>query len=294
VLGAIFALLMAAPLHAQAPFYTDDTGVTEYGKLHLEAYDEIDALQSMQFPDLRQNTANLKVNMGLPHGFELDLDAPYITIERTSNTRSSHGVGDTNLGLKWQVRAPSSESRSPGFAMSFYVEMPTGNVRQELGSGETDYWLNLITQFPWSDLTRFNVNLGILFAGNTSTGVVGIETTRGQVYTGGLSMVHDFSSKFSLGGEVYGGIADTTGLDRTQLQAMVGAQYTVHDGITLFMGVVSGTYTGSPRLGGQIGFAIDFPAWFQPPNRTASRAGARLPAHDFLGSSHSLGESNDL
>ena len=52
----------------------------------------------------------------------------------------------------------------------------------------TDYWLNLISQESLSDKTRINVNLGYLFAGNSSTGVLGIQSTRGHVYTGGLSV----------------------------------------------------------------------------------------------------------
>ena len=270
VLLVFWMLFQAEAAFAQAPFYTDDTGVTDPGTLHIEASDEIDALQSMQYPDLRQNTANLKVNVGVPHGFEIDIDAPYILIDRDTGSSDSHGIGDTNLGLKWSTRSASDTPTTPAFAASFYVEFPTGNARQELGSGLTDYALNLIGQFPVSELTRFNVNVGILFAGNTSTGVVGIETTRGQVYVGGLSVMHDFSPHFTLGGEVYGGIADTKGLDRTQLQAMLGGQYAVRDGLVVYAGLITGTYTGSPRLGGQIGVAIDFPHLFGASSRSAS------------------------
>jgi hypothetical protein len=247
---------------AQAPFYTDDTGVADPGMLHVEASDELDALQSMQYPDLRQNTATLKTNVGLPHGLELDLDFPYIAIDRSSVTSSSRGIGDTNLGVKWRIREGSAASHSPALAASFYTEFPTGDSRQNLGSGLIDYALNLIAQVPASDQTRITVNLGILFAGNTSTGVVGIETTRGHVYTGGLSVLYDATSRLTLGGEVYGGVADTVGLDRTQLQTMLGAQYAVREGLSFYIGLIAGTYTASPSLGGVIGFALDFPHWF--------------------------------
>ena len=251
--------LWSTPLWAQAPFYTDDTGVTESGTLHIEVFDEIDGLQSAQYPDLRQNTANFKVNIGLPYNFEFDIDAPYILIDRSSQAQDSHGVGDTNMGVKWVIHQPSTGSHIPTLAASFYVEFPTGDAAQELGSGETDYWLNFIAQEAFSETTRMNVNLGILFAGNTSTGVVGIETTRGQVYVGGLSVLHDCSDKFTLGAEIYGGVSDNSGLDRTQLQTMIGAQYAIREHLTIFLGVLAGTFTGSPRLGGQIGFAVDVP-----------------------------------
>jgi hypothetical protein len=255
-------LLASGPLAAQMPFYTDDTAVTDPGTLHVEAFDEIDALQSMQFPDLRQNTVNLKVNVGLPHGLELDVDAPYLTIERAAGSRSSRGVGDTDMGVKWNLHEATPNSHVPALAVSFYTEFPTGDARQELGSGLTDYWLNFIAQTPVSERTRFNINLGILFAGNTSTGVVGIETTRGQVFTGGISVLHDFTPKLTLGGEIYGGISDKDGLDRTQLQTMLGAQYAIRDNLTICLGLIAGTYAASPRLGGQIGISMDFPDTF--------------------------------
>ena len=67
LLFLLFAVLLDAKLtDAQLPFYTDDPAVTERGKLHFEFFDEYDALQSSQFPDLRQNTANFKLNYGLP------------------------------------------------------------------------------------------------------------------------------------------------------------------------------------------------------------------------------------
>ena len=267
---------------AQAPFYTDDTGVADPGMLHVEASDELDALQSMQYPDLRQNTAILKTNVGLPHGLELDLDFPYIAIDRSSVKSSSRGIGDTNLGVKWRIREGSATSFGPALAASFYTEFPTGDSRQNLGSGLIDYWLNLIAQVPVSDRTRITVNLGILFAGNTSTGVIGIETTRGHVYTGGLSVLCDVSSRLTLGGEVYGGIADTVGLNRTQLQTMLGTQYAVRDGLSLYFGLIAGTYTTSPRLGGVIGFAVDFPHLFHAPARSAPQRSARAPRATIL------------
>ncbi len=270
-LATLSLLFISGPALAQMPFYTDDPAVTEPGTLHLEAFDELDALQSSQFPDLRQNTANLKVNVGLPHGLELDVDAPYLAIYRTAGVASSRGVGDTDFGIKWSLRETAPQTRLPAVAVSFYVEVPTGDTRQELGSGLTDYWLNFAVQQPLSERTRFNVNLGVLFAGNTSTGVVGIETTRGHVFTGGISLLHDLNSRLTVGGEVYGGIADSDGLDRTQLQGLLGLQYVIRSNMTICLALVGGMYAASPKIGGQLGIALDFPVLgFLKPRPTAA------------------------
>ena len=252
-------LCICEPLHAQLPFYTDDTGVTDAGKLHFEFFNEYDSLQ-LQYPNLRQNTANFKLNYGLPHNLELDVDFPYLAIYRAPGSQPSSGVGDTNMGIKWRFRNATSGSRLPSLAASLYIEVPTGDASQQLGSGLTDYWLNFIAQEPFSEKTRLTANVGLLFAGNTSTGAIGTQNTRGQVYTGGLSLLHDFTPRLTLGGELYGGYAENAKLGRSQLQAMGGGEYTLRDGLTFCFGLLGGEYVASPRIGGQLGFTMDFPA----------------------------------
>jgi hypothetical protein len=257
------ALVYAVPALAQLPFYTDDPAVTTRGKWHFEFFNEFDALQSSQYPDLRQNTANLKLNYGLPHRLELDVDSPYLSVFRATGVQSSKGIGDTNLGVKWEFHKASQHLRLPNLGASLYVEFPTGDRQKQLSSGLTDYWLNFIAQEPLSEKTRININLGYLFAGNTSTGVLGIETTRGHVYTGGASVLHDFTPRLTLGIEAYGGLSSNDVLGRSQLQFLAGGQYVLRHGLALSFGLLGGKYVASPRVGGQIGFSIDFPVVFR-------------------------------
>jgi hypothetical protein len=251
-------LCVSGRLYAQLPFYTDDPAVTERGKWHFEFFDEYDALQ-LQYPDSRQNTANFKLNYGLPHNLEVDVDSPYLSIYRTAGNQPSTGIGDTNMGLKASLLKESATSRAPALAASFYVELPTGDANQQLGSGLKDYWLNLIAQKSLSPKTRITGNLGYLFAGNTSTGALGVQTTRGHVFPGGLSLLHDFRPSLTLGGEVFGAYTGNGSLGKSQFQAMAGGQYVLRKGVSLCFGMLGGKYVASPRLGGQIGFAIDIP-----------------------------------
>jgi hypothetical protein len=258
LLSLICALCVCERLYAQLPFYTDDPTVTERGKWHFEFFDEYDALQ-LQLPNLKQNTANFKLNYGLPHNFEVDVDSPYLSIYRSAGNQPSTGVGDTNMGIKRLFRKESPTSWAPALAASFYVELPTGDASQHLGSGLSDYWLNLIAQKALSPKTRITGNLGYLFAGNTSTGALGTQNTRGHVFPGGLSMLHDFRPSLTLGGEIFGAYTGNGDLGKSQFQAMAGGQYVIRKGLTFCFGVLGGKYVASPRLGGQIGFAIDFP-----------------------------------
>jgi hypothetical protein len=257
-LFVVCAMAIAPQLPAQMPFYTDDPDVTDRGKWHFEFFNEYDGLQSSQYPDLRQNTANFKLNYGLPHNLEWDIDAPYLSIYRAPEAQSASGIGDTDLGLKWNFRK-SARPFSPALAASLYIEFPTGDTHKQLSSGLRDYWLNFIAQEPLTDKTRLTLNLGFLFAGNTSTGVVGIQTTHGHVYTGGLSLTHDFNPRLTLGCEAYGGVADTSGLGKDQLQGLGGGSYTLRNGFSLAFALLGGKFEASPRIGGQVGFAVDFP-----------------------------------
>src|SRR5215472_3132088 len=140
VLLLLCVLCATKSLQAQLPFYTDDPSVTEKGNWHFEFFNEFDALQHSQYPNLRQNWANFKLNYGLPYNLELDFDAPYLAIFRAVGAPTSTGLGDTDMGLKWNFHKASQASRLPALGVSLYIEFPTGDTRQQLGSGLTDYW----------------------------------------------------------------------------------------------------------------------------------------------------------
>jgi hypothetical protein len=274
-----FCALSSGPLLAQMPFYTDNADVTERGTLHFEFFNEFDGLQSAQYPNLRQNTFNSKVNYGLPYSLELDFDIPYLSIYRAPGSETSHGGGDADMGVKWNFRKQAHPMSIPALSASMYIEFPTGDASQQLGSGLTDYWLNSIAQESLSATTRLNANFGFLFAGNTSTGVLGIQTTRGHVYTGGLSLQHDFTPRLTLGIEAYGGFDDNNGLGKDQFQGLGGGQYQLNPRMAVTFAVLGGAHIASPAAGGQVGFEIDFPlrhpakqsAFTQPLPTTTSR-----------------------
>jgi len=68
------------------------------------------------------------------------------------------------------------------------------------------------------------LNGGILFSGNETTGVVGIKT-RGTVFTGGGSLVKQFSPKLQLGVELTSALQSDFQLGKGQLQTLLGGNY---------------------------------------------------------------------
>ena len=254
------ALVFARPSFtlAQQPFYTDDADVTPAHKVHLEIFDEYDWLQQSQRPHLKQNTLNMRINYGLGKGLELDLDSPLIAImnDTTASVRRPFGIGDTNFGIKYNIRP--EQGRSPALAVAAYVETPTGNSRSGLGSGLTDIWVYGIVQKAVAPPLVLRINGGYLFTGNTSTGVVGITTAHGHVATMGASIVRTLTRRFDLGTEVTAAIAPNPDLQRAQLQFLIGGNYAITEGLTLDIGVIGGHYVASPRIGLQIGFSFDY------------------------------------
>jgi hypothetical protein len=164
------------------------------GKFHLEIYDEHDILQRSAYPTKRQNTAVFTLDYGITDKLEVGVNAPMITLSnsRVAIPRNLNGVGDTQFGLKYNFLAEREKSKLPALAAVFYVEAPTGNSNRQLGSGLTDYWLYGIAQKSLTKKTKGRLNGGILFSGNSSTGLIGIRTGRGHIYTGDASLVRFF------------------------------------------------------------------------------------------------------
>jgi hypothetical protein len=180
---AIFFIFLPSHVHAQLPFYTDDADTTEKGKFHFEFFNEHDWLQEFSLPGTRQNTSNFTVNYGLTNRIELGINAPVLRIINTKDSLlgSPMGLGDTQLGVKIKLREEREGSRIPAMSVVFYVEAPTGSTKKQTGSGLVDYWLYGVLQKSLSKRIMGRLNGGILFAGNNSTGLIGIEGTRGQV-----------------------------------------------------------------------------------------------------------------
>jgi hypothetical protein len=159
--------------------------VTEAKRFHLKFSNQFSWLPSSAFPNLRQNAGVVQLNYGLAYGLEIGVDSPLLAIfnaqERTP--RIPVGVGDTNITLKWNFRQERHESRWPALTISCAVETPTGNAERELGSGVADFGFNTIVQKTLGAKTILRVNNGLLFSGNTLTGVIGF-TAQGLVYTG--------------------------------------------------------------------------------------------------------------
>jgi len=261
LLHSLLALLWLAnaEVYAQRPFVTDDAEVAAKRKFHFEFANEFDLLPRSSFPNLKQDTADFELDYGLFKDVEIGAESPLIAIFNAKGLglRTAFGVGDTNLHLKYKFWKEREGSRLPAMAVGFNVEIPTGDQSQRLGSGLTDYALNVILQKSLTRQTTLRINGGLLFAGDTTTGVIGI-VNRGRAFTGSTSIVRRFTEKLALGAEVAGVASGGPQFKGKQLQFQLGGHYALREGFTLNFGVIGGRSPASPRVGAQLGVAIDF------------------------------------
>ena len=260
LLAVVILVVSAPPINAQLPFFTDDADTTGKGKFHIEFSNEHDWLQRSSFPGLRQNTSVFTLNYGLTDRFELGVNAPLIKIlnDRPSRLGNPSGIGDIQFGVKIRLVDERDGLRRPAASVVFYLEAPTGSIRKQTGSGSVNYSLYGVAQKSLTKRTTGRVNGGILFAGNTSTGLIGIRTDRGQVYTANGSIVRQFSPPLRLGAELFGAVTSNINLSRRQLIAQIGGGYALAENLELTFGVLAGRFAASPRFGFQVGFAYDF------------------------------------
>lgn len=252
-------LLSLSSVSAQQPFVTDDADTTPRRHFHFEFSNEFDLLSRSSFPNLKQNTADFELDYGLFDHVEIGIESPVLSIFNAVGTGPTRvtGIGDTNLSLKYKLLEELPESRRPALAIAVNLELPTGDVSRQLGSGLADLYMNGIVQKSLNARTKLRLNGGILFSGNQTTGVVGIKT-RGTVFTGGSSVVRQFTPKLTLGVELAGAVTKTFALGKGQLQGMVGGNYSVRDNLTFDFGIVVGKFSASPRVGAQVGLSVDW------------------------------------
>lgn len=255
---ALSFVVVVSTARAQQPFVTDDADTTPKGHFHFEFSNEFDWLQRESFPNLRQNTADSELDYGLFDRLEIGIESPLLTIFNApgTNPRSVSGLGDTNLSFKYNFLREHENSRAPALAITFNLELPTGDNKRQLGSGLADYYMNGIVQKSLTRKTKLRLNGGILFSGNETTGVIGIKA-RGTVFTSGGSLVKKFTPKLQLGIELTGALESNFQLGKGQLQTLVGGNYQIRNNLSFDFGVVGGRYAASPRAGIQLGISID-------------------------------------
>jgi outer membrane putative beta-barrel porin/alpha-amylase len=271
VLGfvACASALPPSPAAAQQPFVSDDAGVSDKGIWHVELSNQVDRLRASARPLIWQNLFESEVNLGLPGRLEASVIVPLLTLNAGEARRSVGGFGDSAVGLK--VRFTRDPFARHAFAGSLTVEFPTGDRARELGSGLIDYKLNAISQHRLGRGWALVLNGGVLLAGDSSTGALGIRD-RGTILTAAASL-RTVRGRVHVGGEVTGAWSEAAVVAGSVIAVQTGANVWLARGCTLDVGGGTGWFEGSSRATFQVGLSVDLnPPRAGPPSPVAHGA----------------------
>jgi outer membrane putative beta-barrel porin/alpha-amylase len=263
--SAVFALaLLLAPAvaAAQQPFVSDDAGVSDKGIWHVELSNQVDRLRASARPLVWQNLFESELDFGLPGRLEASVIVPLLTLGADHAPRIVGGIGDSAVGIK--ARFTRDPFARHAFAASLTVEFPTGSRGRELGSGLIDYSLNAISQHGLGRKWALVLNGGVLLAGDSSTGALGIRD-RGTILSTAASL-RTVRGRVHVGGEVTGAWSEKAAIADSVVGVQVGANVLLTRGCTLDLGGGTGWFEGSSRVTLQVGMSLDLNAPEAPPS----------------------------
>lgn len=129
-IGFLGLLLTAYfPAHAAPPFRTDDPEAVEHK--HAEFY--VFSQQTLTGDGRTGVLPALEFNYGVYENVQFHLVTPW-AFSKSSGEGTTHGYGDTELCVKWQLNEESETM--PIIGVFPLVEIPTGNSHKGLGNGK--------------------------------------------------------------------------------------------------------------------------------------------------------------
>jgi len=254
----VFACLFGTPAFAQQPFVVDDAEVTPRNVWQLEMNLEWDKLRLSARPNRSQTVFDAELGYGLAPRLEVSVDVPVISLsvetpDRPAGLNRVTGIGDVALAAKYRLTRNAEATHS--FAASLAVELPTGSRARGLGSSLVDVGVTLGSQHRLAQALTLRVNGGVVAAGNTQVGALGIRQ-RGTIITAGTSLVAAISRRVALGAEVVGAWSQHATLGGSFVGWQLGGNVLIRPGVTLDWGAIGGRSDASPALALQVGSSI--------------------------------------
>jgi hypothetical protein len=174
------------PALAGPPYNVDDPATAPKGETTLyTSYQssELPKKESYTFPDLT-------AVYGVTDSLQLKLDASFLS--RRSGKKVEAGLGDTVINAKW--RFFNETKILPQWSIAFQSKLPTADASRGLGTGDTDYKLNITVAKHFGRLK---------LAANAGQNFMGEATSRDNAFAGVLAE-YQVTQKLAIGTQLYG------------------------------------------------------------------------------------------
>ena len=183
---AVVLAAASVAVWAGQPFRTDDPEAVEYR--HAEFY--VFYQQTLAADGRTGVLPAFEFNYGVYENVQLHLVAP-IAFNTPSEQGTTHGYGDTELGVKWQLNEETDTM--PMIGIFPLVELPTGNSDKGLGNGHTQVFIPVWLQKKWGDFQTY---------GGGGYWINNGEDNRNYRFVGWQAQ-YEFSEHVTLGAEVF-------------------------------------------------------------------------------------------
>jgi hypothetical protein len=222
LIAAALVWLPMASANAGPPFNTEFAEPTDPGQTEIDLYSEFTHFQgstSATLPGIQADyglAPNLQVRALVPSAFEHESGAP-----------DQYGLGDAQFGVKYRFLDDNDgEHWWPQLAVFPVVLAPTGDRQRGLGQGGPALSLPL-----WA---QKNIGSWKIYGGGGYTLDYGVGTRNSGFL--GVSVLRQFASGLSLGGEIFHAQANRTGAsDSTTLQ--IGGSYDITERYHVYFSV---------------------------------------------------------
>lgn len=148
ILAAVALSAASFAAWAGPPFRTDDPEAVEYK--HAEFY--VFTTQTLAADGRTGVLPAFEFNYGIFENVQFHLVAPY-AFNTPSGQGTTHGYGDTELGVKWQFNEETETI--PMIGIFPLVEIPTGNSDKGLGNGHSQIFIPIWLQKKWGDFQTY-------------------------------------------------------------------------------------------------------------------------------------------
>jgi len=234
--------LFSTSVFAARPLTTDDTGTVEKGKFQLEPGFDF----TRQDNHDRELNPSMTLTYGLFERMDVGIGSGYLFVHPAEG-KKENGLADTELKVKYRLM--DEKDWIPSFAVTGELKIPTASESKGLGSGKTDFGINVIFTKNLSKRWVFHINAGYTFIGEH-----GANNESNYSVAGGFIV----SDKWALVGEIVGVNNFNGRKGDDPFSGLLGTYYLITDSIIWDGGVEIGMNKAAPDFRLTTGLTILF------------------------------------